>query len=253
MKKYISCYSNACFDAGTLVHTEKGLIAIEQLKIGDLVLSKPNNNPDGELAYKPITHTLKSCDKSPIMAPVDCLNVLCADSQLFWTKECGWVKASELDRNTHTLYCLGEDKQGDEDYPCYCSGFSKQYKRDPFDIGGLYLLATADNNVVVCLQENDIENTVEAYYSLIDIEKGIKEIRSFDEDSDWFHYQSSTRYCEEEIALYKGNKRTAYYGRLLRNVIEWNDEPKPYCNYLYNIELADYHAYFVGNQGYWVK
>ena len=29
------------FTAGTLVHTDKGLVPIDQLKIGDKVLSKP--------------------------------------------------------------------------------------------------------------------------------------------------------------------------------------------------------------------
>ena len=29
------------FVAGTLVHTDKGLVPIEQIKVGDMVLSKP--------------------------------------------------------------------------------------------------------------------------------------------------------------------------------------------------------------------
>lgn len=42
---------HSCFAAGTVVHTNQGLIPIEQLKAGDLVLSKLAN---GELVYKPI-------------------------------------------------------------------------------------------------------------------------------------------------------------------------------------------------------
>lgn len=30
-----------CFIAGTLVHTDKGLVPIEQIKVGDMVLSQP--------------------------------------------------------------------------------------------------------------------------------------------------------------------------------------------------------------------
>lgn len=30
-----------CFIAGTPVHTDKGLVPIEQIKVGDLVLSQP--------------------------------------------------------------------------------------------------------------------------------------------------------------------------------------------------------------------
>ena len=39
--------TGACFVAGTLVHTKEGLVPIEQLKIGDWVLSKPENG-EGE-------------------------------------------------------------------------------------------------------------------------------------------------------------------------------------------------------------
>lgn len=45
----------ACFVAGTLVHTKDGLRSIEEIKVGDYVLSKPENG--GELAYKRVTKT----------------------------------------------------------------------------------------------------------------------------------------------------------------------------------------------------
>ena len=44
------------FTAGTLVHTEKGLVPIEQLKIGDKVLSKLADG-SGELIYKSVKNT----------------------------------------------------------------------------------------------------------------------------------------------------------------------------------------------------
>jgi Pretoxin HINT domain len=45
----------ACFGAGTLVHTKEGLVPIEQIKVGDWVLSKPENG--GEQAYKRVLQT----------------------------------------------------------------------------------------------------------------------------------------------------------------------------------------------------
>lgn len=45
------------FVGGTLVHTEKGLVPIEQLKIGDKVLSKAADGL-GELVYKAVTNTM---------------------------------------------------------------------------------------------------------------------------------------------------------------------------------------------------
>ena len=44
------------FTAGTLVHTETGLVPIEQLEIGDKVLSKAADGL-GDLVYKRITRT----------------------------------------------------------------------------------------------------------------------------------------------------------------------------------------------------
>ena len=39
---------HACFIAGTLVHTDKGLAPINKIKVGDRVLSRDENNPDAE-------------------------------------------------------------------------------------------------------------------------------------------------------------------------------------------------------------
>jgi hypothetical protein len=54
------------FVAGTLVHTDKGLVPIEQLKVGDMVLSKPESG-QGEQAYKRVINTFKSAEKMPIV------------------------------------------------------------------------------------------------------------------------------------------------------------------------------------------
>lgn len=45
-----------CFVAGTLVHTQEGLRPIEQIKVGDLVLSK-HNSGTGKRAYKRVLKT----------------------------------------------------------------------------------------------------------------------------------------------------------------------------------------------------
>jgi hypothetical protein len=62
--------SQSGFVAGTLVHTDQGLVAIEQLSVGDRVLSKAENDPDGELIYQPITETHRFEHKSLYMLHV---------------------------------------------------------------------------------------------------------------------------------------------------------------------------------------
>ena len=50
------CLGNGCFIAGTLVTTRSGLKPIEEIKIGDYVLSR--NEETGEDSYKKVTDTL---------------------------------------------------------------------------------------------------------------------------------------------------------------------------------------------------
>ena len=47
---------NHGFVAGTLVHTDKGLAPIQEIKVGDLVLSKPESG-EGETSFKPVLNT----------------------------------------------------------------------------------------------------------------------------------------------------------------------------------------------------
>jgi len=51
----------ACFVAGTLVHTKEGLRPIEQIEVGDYVLSKPESG-EGEVAYKRVVRTVERDD-----------------------------------------------------------------------------------------------------------------------------------------------------------------------------------------------
>jgi hypothetical protein len=51
-----------CFAAGTLIHTKEGLKPIEDIKVGDWVLSRPEDNK-GENAYKRVTRTMQFDDK----------------------------------------------------------------------------------------------------------------------------------------------------------------------------------------------
>jgi hypothetical protein len=120
------------FVAGTLVHTDKGLMPIEQLKVGDMVLSK-HESGEGEVAYKRVLKTFKSPEKHRIMrvgftvpnvrnptyhdlrmtlsdakiaesirlSDMDekgyqdaTFYIYCTENHPFWTKEHGWSAAS---------------------------------------------------------------------------------------------------------------------------------------------------------------
>jgi len=66
------------FVAGTLVHTDKGLVPIEQIKVGDMVLSK-HESGEVEHAFKRVLSTFKSVEKKKIYA-ISFVNKLPQDS-----------------------------------------------------------------------------------------------------------------------------------------------------------------------------
>jgi hypothetical protein len=65
----------ACFVAGTLVHTREGLKPIEEIKVGDYVLSKPESG-EGELCYQPVTQTFEHDDKEVFYLALSALREL---------------------------------------------------------------------------------------------------------------------------------------------------------------------------------
>jgi hypothetical protein len=62
-----------CFVAGTLVHTKDGLKPIEQIKVGDYVLSKPESG-EGELNYQRVTRTFEYDDREVYFVAWDIFN-----------------------------------------------------------------------------------------------------------------------------------------------------------------------------------
>jgi hypothetical protein len=94
--------TGACFVAGTLVHTNKGLVPIEQIKVGDLVLSKPESG-EGEVGYKPVVETFVHQDKEIARIDYKLDNDSYTSYPLhatwdhpFWVAGEGWTAAARL-------------------------------------------------------------------------------------------------------------------------------------------------------------
>jgi hypothetical protein len=90
----------ACFVAGTPVHTERGLVPIEQIRIGDRVLSRPETG--GEITYKPVANTFVHADKEICVLQFMVHNEIVSRSAVatlnhpFWIDKVGWVAAGEV-------------------------------------------------------------------------------------------------------------------------------------------------------------
>lgn len=91
---------SGCFVAGTLVHTKNGLKPIEQIKLGDWVLSKPGSGA-AEQAYKRVTATASFEGKEIWLVRVckygdDIEQIGVTANHPFWLANGGWARADRL-------------------------------------------------------------------------------------------------------------------------------------------------------------
>lgn len=85
-----------CFTAGTQIQTDEGEKNIEDIEVGDRVLAKDENNPDGELVYKEVTALYRNQRDDIIKLHVGEQVIETTDNHPFWVEGKGWVFADEL-------------------------------------------------------------------------------------------------------------------------------------------------------------
>jgi hypothetical protein len=83
-----------CLAAGTPAWTDRGAVPIEQVRVGDKVLSQDVEN--GRLAYKPVLHTTIRPPEALVRVETKGRSVRTTGGHPFWVSGQGWVKASEL-------------------------------------------------------------------------------------------------------------------------------------------------------------
>jgi hypothetical protein len=198
----------ACFIAGTLVHTNEGLVPIERLKMGDLVLSKPESG--GEQAYKPVTRTVVHPDQEVLGVAymmddvTDILKakfetIVCTYDHPFWVEECGWTAAERID---------------DDSWPK-----SPHFQR-------------VDGSLAEAMTPKDIYATDQA---------GVG----------WFQVSNN----DEPGCLWDFANERLIADQVVYDWDKWIVAGKRYVPFrttVYNIEVEDYHTYFVGRRGVWV-
>jgi len=92
-----------CLVAGTPVWTEAGAVSVEQIEIGDRVLSQ---HPEtGELTYKSVLRTTECPPEHLVKLQVNGESIQCSGGHPFWVSGNGWVKARHLqpDALLHTV------------------------------------------------------------------------------------------------------------------------------------------------------
>ncbi|OTG97680.1 hypothetical protein B9T30_14065 [Acinetobacter sp. ANC 4973] len=307
---------NACFVAGTLVHTDKGLVPIEQIKVGDMVLSRPEyGDKNTPTQYKRVTRTFKSPEKQRVIAVVipsligwDIIDkdyidghwvqakqirelpryaenyIYCTENHPFWTQEKGWLPAVEL-----AVYKFGSfngntltDYKGNL-IPTY----STRTLATP-------LLRTTILELAVRVDWHSQNPSPSTIYNIIDFSSGKPVILTNipklpghysleDQETDWSqdHIRLSDdpndpfvkQFSAEQHFYINGDAYAYEQGRFKESEYseyidenydaQWteeeiaaddhkSDESSYYMATVYNIEVEDYHTYFVGKTGVWV-
>lgn len=89
---------SSCLTAGVPVATDRGLVAIELIRVGDRVLAK--NTETGEVDYKPVVHTTTR-DPVPVKRfTVGGTSIVASDGHHFWSSGTGWAKTRDLKSGT---------------------------------------------------------------------------------------------------------------------------------------------------------
>lgn len=246
------------FVSGTLVHTDKGLVPIKDIKVGDMVLSRDQHNAEGELVYKPVLHTIVTKDVPVFFATftpesVDDLpfeqqnnfdlyvDVLCTASHPVWIQNKGWVKASDIEMVDMATLLSGE--------PAFCEiGSSGEilepiFKTENIEVGFIPNLSiqTNDGRFINLLTGKSLSH---GGYDPV-----FKKL--FIEDSGWKQrlLEQTPVELRDNAEFY--NFRTGFWQEGAG--IDWAEGEGPVTTTVYNIEVADTHTYFVGEQGLWVN
>ena len=105
------------FFAATPIHTINGLVPIEQIKVGDLVVSKPESG-EGETRYKPVVRTFSYDNKALYLVGYFIMDenlpeggkierVMVTGNHPFWVKGLGWTGADQLYQNLEIEFADG--------------------------------------------------------------------------------------------------------------------------------------------------
>ncbi|MDM1247859.1 hypothetical protein HX005_10715 [Acinetobacter sp. R933-2] len=279
---------NSGFAKGTLAHTNKGLVPIQELKVGDMVLSLSESG-EGETAYKRVVNTFKSAEKKELMGGL--FDIFCTDDHPFWEIGRGWVPLKDMYLDGKGVFTLSNLRRNESPLNNNIEGSLQVFEvdegtHDVFNLGGLYLARSGTEGVAVAYFSNNKYDyrAKDGGYLLIDFRKYPAQYILTDDNDSLLGYWKNQCYekfnldkIEEEknqyIVLRKGRDdiEIAEYSKILhdfdlhdriyayenRNNVELLQDIEKrfegaFSDYVYNIEVEDYHTYFVGKYGYWV-
>ncbi|MEY2864117.1 MAG: hypothetical protein RLY58_1824 [Pseudomonadota bacterium] len=306
------------FVAGTLVHTDQGLVPIEQINVGNLVLSK---HESGDVAYKRVLKTFKSPEKHRIMRVgvtvpnlmdeiyknefaqltqkqilssakffensssrycSDPYYVYCTENHPFWTDELRWLAAidlfpEKLGTRLTMSSCYGFKFTESENY-MYDTPLLKTYAKDVAALRDskrkvdsnlfISLIDFSGKNPVVIDIDIEIPVIYEPISGRVMSWNNVGELESpsaaqpslkLSSQPEHVLYKSLTEsgylrtgfdaycmecgYTHEDVA-----ENESLFKTLKEDYLDGSDT-EYYTTTAYNIEIEDYHTYFVSEVG----
>ncbi|MDR3352170.1 MAG: Hint domain-containing protein [Zoogloeaceae bacterium] len=266
-----------CFVAGTLVHTREGLRPIEEIKVGDYVLSRSELDGNAELCYQPVTRTYQYDDREVYfvgMQIIDMPKLKAMDEYAYMVVTGGhpiWVNSLSGGGTEHEINAWMRIEEL----------YLKRYKPD-WDIFSSRPTAT----VFLSDGRSAIITFIEPLLQTEDPDVAM----NFDDDAGWKdgeRYGSAIRFDPKGV-LGAGIHNIGYARNGIRYAISWQarqegwelgvaprwfDSNEHYSGYdcmsemslfkrtggalpmrrrVYNLEVANTHTYFVTEFGLWV-
>ncbi len=264
-------HTTSCFVAGTLVHTNKGLVPIEQLKVGDMVLSMPENG-EGEPSYKPVVNTFVHENKELWLVVAEKhwsdedIHGKFIDSKIYRrTAE----KSEFIATPNHPVWVVGMGKMGDMNLDEIVPYPQPHWKR--VDQLQQYEIVVNKDGVLFYIEQAQplyhIEISSPPPYD-VDHDKHMKlkpscawyqqDYYVTEEYEDYEDYDLKVGRVIDIENYYVTNRTGLYVKDTKGGVTHYNlsrdrqEQYIPFTDMVYNLVVADDHTYFVTKAGIWV-
>lgn len=233
------------FVAGTLVHTDKGLVPIQDIKIGDMVLASPEISTGAVRVYRRVVNTFHVASREIWHLGVNFLKtvddeivlvreffyltknnpIFLVESAWYENRSGRWNAASELNTDDTILLTTTE---GDSDSTFYVTCFKMIERIDEF------------------------QGFCEEYKDSLDLDNFVKIAPDGSVETLGYWQIQPNKYD-----IFKGNYREFNHcSDEGKNLEENLLNRKPPCPNLkapvYNFEVEEFHTYFIGELGLWV-
>lgn len=224
------------FVAGTLVHTDKGLVPIQNLKVGNMVLSRPEwGGRDAPTEYKRVNRAFCSGEDTLVQIsyiteadPSRIKSIYLTDNHPVWIQSDNkWTPAIDLEMGSKLSF-------KSQDINAYLIGAVEVFE-----------VATKTRDVVGLVHNKDFNDEWDQGI-VISSSEGLKTFYISDLNGESLEetYNGEYIYVDDFPKISCRNQNP--FNNLLSHT--YNKFKVP----VYNIEVEDYHTYFVGEEGVWV-